>query len=323
LDSNRLKVLITVDVELWPRQWDLGEVAFKEAWCRYILGTTAKGDYGLPFQLKLLEQHGIRAVFLVESLFAWQYGIGPLREIVAMIADSGQEIQLHLHAEWSHRSKLPILPGRSGIRLRDYSEADQEVLVSLGVDHLHEAGVKEIRAFRAGGYGADLATLRVVAKQGIAYDSSYNPAYLSSHCGIITEGVLQQPFGIAGIIEFPITTFEAPPARLRHAQITSCSLTEITGLLQKAQQAGWHSVVIVSHGHELLNADRTKPNPIAIRRFEGLCRFLADHSNRFEAAGFADVALNTMALPPQRAPLSSSIWGAMRRAGEQLLMRVL
>jgi hypothetical protein len=319
-----LKVFITVDVELWPRNWDLSVEAFREAWRRYIQGATPQGDYGLPFQLKLLQEHGLNAVFLVESLFAWQYGIGPLRDIVGSIREAGQEVQSHLHAEWSHKSAKPILPGHKGINLREYNEDDQDLLLSLGLSYLRESGVDDVCAFRAGSYGADRTTLRVLFRQGIRYDTSYNPPYLSRTCGISVDGVLVQPCVIEGVVEFPVTTFVELPGRLRHMQIGSCSLAEMKHLLSDAYHKGWHSVVIVSHGHELLNADRSKGDPIVIRRFEGLCQFLADNRDKFATAGFAGVnAIEAVKPSGQDEPLSSSVWRTAWRYGEQLAMRML
>lgn len=317
-----LKVFITVDVELWPRNWDLGAEAFQEAWRRYILGATPKGNYGVPFQVQLLQQYGLRAVFLVESLFAWQYGSGPLTDIVGSIRAAGQEVQLHLHAEWVHKSQQPILPGRKGIYIRDYSEEDQDYLLGLGLKHMQEAGVGDICAFRAGSYGADRTTLRTLAKHGIRYDTSYNPPYLSQSCGIDVEGVLVQPCILEGIMEFPITAFEELPGRLRHMQIGSCSLNEMKHLLLQAYRKRWHAVVIVSHGHELLNAGRSRPDPIVIRRFDGLCRFLAEHRDKFATCGFSGVDADTIGALRQERPLSSAAWRTALRYGEQLAMRL-
>lgn len=74
-----LNVFLTVDVELWPDSWDLSPRRFSEYFRRYIHGSTATGDYGLPFQLRLLAEHDLKGVFFVESLFACEFGIESLR----------------------------------------------------------------------------------------------------------------------------------------------------------------------------------------------------------------------------------------------------
>lgn len=317
-----LKVFLTVDVEIWPRNWDLSARAFQEGWARYIQGATSKGDYGLPFQLRVLQQHDLRAVFLVESLFAWEYGLEPLREIVGSIKQANQEVQLHLHAEWVHKSKRPILPGRGGINIKDYSEDEQGFLLGLGLRHMHESGAGDICAFRAGSYGANLATLRALSKHGIGYDTSYNLPYLDKDCAMVVDEPLVQPRLVEGVMEFPITPFEELPGRLRHMQLGSCSFSEMKHLLLQAHSNGWYSVVIVSHGHELLDASRTQPDPIVVKRFERLCRFLAENRDKFQTSGFSDLRVESVVTQKNERPLTSSPWRTALRYGEQLTMRL-
>ncbi|MBI3772196.1 MAG: polysaccharide deacetylase [Gammaproteobacteria bacterium] len=317
-----LKVFLTIDVELWPRNWDLGADAFQEAWRRYIQGATRRGDYGVPFQLEVLRQHQLQAVFLVEGLFAWQYGVGPLRDIVGMIQNAGQEVQLHLHPEWVHKSRNPILPGRHGMNMRDYSEDEQDYLLSLGLGYMREAGANEICAFRAGSYGADRATLRALAKHGIRYDTSYSAPYLATTCGLSSDTLLVQPRQMEGVWEFPVNCFEEFPRRLRHMQLGACSLSELIHLLLQAWRKGWHAVTIVSHGHELLNGARTEYDPIVVRRFEGLCRFLTEHRDKFETAGFSTLQSSEIVLTDESQPLTSNPWRTAWRYGEQFAMRL-
>ena len=60
-----LDVLITVDVEIWCDGWQDIDARFPDAFRRYIHGPTAGGDYGLPYQLKVLSDHGLKGVFFV------------------------------------------------------------------------------------------------------------------------------------------------------------------------------------------------------------------------------------------------------------------
>jgi peptidoglycan/xylan/chitin deacetylase (PgdA/CDA1 family) len=66
------------------------------------MATPPRGQYGLPFQLRMLDEHRLHGVFMVETLFTHGYGIEPLREIVELIQGNGREVQLHshLHPEW-------------------------------------------------------------------------------------------------------------------------------------------------------------------------------------------------------------------------------
>src|SRR5262245_45849922 len=102
-----LDVFLTVDTELWPfsRGWPTVPLApehrdFTREIDFYFHGNTRKGEFGVPYQLECLKQHGLRATYFVESLFASAVGMQPLREIVSVIHQAGQEVQLHAHPEW-------------------------------------------------------------------------------------------------------------------------------------------------------------------------------------------------------------------------------
>lgn len=285
-----LKVLITTDVEIWPERWgELGHGDLRTAMDRYIHGRTARGDYGLPFQLRLLHEHGLKGVFLVESLFTHGFGLAPLHDIVALIQGYGQEVQLHLHPEWIDKFDTPILPTLKGYYMHEYTPEEQRSLLEFGLDRLREAGATGISAFRAGSYGAGMSTLEAVAEVGLLYDTSHNQAYQGNACRIDQPAHLSQPARVGRIWELPITCFRERSGQMRPLQIHACSLGEMTRTLELAAEAGWHSAVIVLHGSELLGRSKRKVDPIALRRYEGLCRFLAERSDSFETCGFNDL----------------------------------
>jgi hypothetical protein len=265
-----MNVHLTVDVELWPDRWDLDPARFTEYYKRYIDGFTPDGNYGLPFQLHLLAQHNLKAVFFVETLFSYEFGLEPLRDIVAMIKESGQDVQLHLHPEWAVRMTRPLLPGRTGLNLRDYSLLEQATLIHLGLSRLYEAGAQRVNAFRAGNFGANRETFEALAHAGIAIDSSYNSA---CHLGPCIGDSINYPRRVGRIFEFPITVFRDGRRQLRHAQVSACSFKELEYVLLQAHERGWSSVMLFWHSAELLNAWRTKRDRIAVRRFERLCEF--------------------------------------------------
>ena len=80
-----LKVYLTVDVEIWCDGWDNIDSKFNDAFRSYIYGPTKKGDYGLPYQLKVLNDNGLTGVFFVEPLFSLRFGSAPLSEITENI----------------------------------------------------------------------------------------------------------------------------------------------------------------------------------------------------------------------------------------------
>ena len=97
-----LNVFLTVDTEIWPfsRVWPEVPLASTRSSLTpeigfYIYGETDSGSFGVPFQLDCLKEHGLRATYFVESLFASVAGLNPLEEIVSLIQNEGQDVQLH------------------------------------------------------------------------------------------------------------------------------------------------------------------------------------------------------------------------------------
>ena len=151
---HTLNVFITVDTEVWPRTPGWRESGLKKDMLRDIYGATTAGEYGLPYQMDVLDAHGLKAVFFVESLSACAAGLGPLREIVAMVQARGHEVQLHIHTEWLKWMNPSILPGRTGQNIKDFTEDEQTLLIGRALENLRAAGAVDACAFRAGNYGA-------------------------------------------------------------------------------------------------------------------------------------------------------------------------
>src|SRR4051812_16601471 len=120
-----LDIYFTIDVEVWCDGWQNLDHKFPGAFERYILGPG--GRWGLPDQLQMLGDHGLRAVCFVEPLFAGRFGQAPLTEVVGLIQGRGHEVQLHLHTEWVDEFTAPVLPATAGKRqhLRQYTLAEQ------------------------------------------------------------------------------------------------------------------------------------------------------------------------------------------------------
>ena len=104
-----LDVFFTVDVEVWCDGWTDIDKKFPGAFRQYIYGTTPRGDFGLPYQLKVLNQHGLTGVFFIEPLFSTRFGAQALAEIVGLVQESDQEVQLHMHTEWVDEAREPLL----------------------------------------------------------------------------------------------------------------------------------------------------------------------------------------------------------------------
>jgi hypothetical protein len=322
-----LNVFLTVDTEVWPLTPEWRETRLAREMEHYIYGVARDGRYGLPFQMDVLDRHGLKAVFFVEALFASAVGLGPLREIVGMIRARGHDVQLHLHTEWLSHMSDPLLGDKIGQHLKDFSEDEQALLIARGLENLRACGVERVCAFRAGNYGANFATLRALARHCLPYDTSYNACYLDSACDLRTPALLLQPVWLHGVHEFPISFFRDRPRHYRHAQLCACSSRELEHALTGAWERGWYAFVLVTHSGELLKRrlhpeELARVDGIVVRRFERLCRFLASHRDRFRTAVFSDLAPETIPpLAPSR-PLSSGIHRTAWRLIEQAAQRL-
>ena len=202
---------------------------------------------------------------------------------------------------------------------------EQILLIAKGIENLRACGVETIHAFRAGNYGANFDTLRALCLNGIPCDTSYNFCYLSSSCDMRTGRPLLQPALLHGVWEVPVSFFQNLPGHYRHTQLCACSSDELRRAIYAAEQ-GWQAFVIVSHSFELLqqtSSSRHAPGPdtFVIKRFERLCRFLADSVGFCRTVGFADLTPGTE--PPTTALryLRGSVLETASRVGEQLRRR--
>lgn len=321
-DLLMLNVFYTVDVEVWCDGWNDIDSKFPAAFQSYVYGPTAAGNFGLPFQLKLLSDHGLTGVFFVEPLFAARFGIEPLREIVGMIEAAGHEVQLHLHTEWVDEGRPnTILPNSTHKRqyLRMFDLAEQTQLIGIGLDYLAQAGARRPNAFRAGSFGFNHLTLQALQAHGIVHDSSYNATMFGPDSGLAPGTLLTDCCAFDGVLEHPMTVYDDGFGRLRHAQLTASSSAEMETLLWQALERGQSEFVILSHNFELLNPAKNRADAVVVKRLEKLCRFVSDNRAHFNMSGFH--GLNARTVQTQPLPLASTRWKTGMRTLEQAYRR--
>ena len=317
-------VFFTVDVEMWCDGWSNLDARFPAAFQSYVYGRTPSGELGLPYQLRLLSDHGLTGVFFVEALFATRFGILPLAEIVDLVKQAGHEVQLHLHTEWVDEACVDLL-GTSGQRtkrqfLRQFDTHEQSQLIRIGLQLLRDAGAGEVNAFRAGSFSFNADTLAALADNDLPFDASYNATRFGPESGVSPGELLLDSRQIAaGIHEFPMAIFSDAAGRLRHAQLGACSFGEIESALWRAAEAGRQSFVVLSHNFELLNQGKNREDKIVVNRFRKLCAFLERHCDTFRSAGF--VGLEPQPVKEKPAMLQVPWWHTAHRIAEQAWRR--
>jgi hypothetical protein len=289
-----LNVLLTFDIEVWCGGWQDIDAKFPDAFRRYVYGLSRAGNYALPKILEVLNDHALKGIFFVEPLFAARFGLEPLIEIVGLIKQAGQEVQLHLHPEWQNESIDPLIPNHTKKRqgLIHYNLEEQTALIGHGIRLLQEAGVERPTAFRSGGFFSNAETFIALECNGILYDSSL--AMTQSHSGVGLECGLRRHGAhyIGGVLELPLSVFNNAAGKLRHVQVGSCAFSEIVQVLMGAQVNGWSYLNILSHNFEMLLSGSSRPDWIVVRRFESLCRYLAENRSAYPTVCFADVGFS-------------------------------
>ena len=302
-------VFLTVDTEL--------------AWRHHAAGldTAALFDrsiepagVGIAYQLDVLSRHRLKACFFVDPLPAALFGMAPMRRVVEAILAAGQEVQLHLHPNWTGAAAGDGGASYAKFELIDFSEAEQRDLIMQARDLLVAAGAPQPVAFRAGSYGANDDTLRALASLGFRYDSSHNGAEHPWPSAIGLPATQIAPVRHGGVIEVPVTLIHDRPGRSRNFQICALSAGEMAAALDHAADGDHAAVTIVSHSFELANRAGTRRNNVHVRRFEALCALLAARREVLPTARFTDVDL---ALDRTDVPLAPNLLRTGWRYAEQ------
>lgn len=305
------RVFITIDTELMWRHHVAGLDSATVA-----ARSLEPAGVGVGWQLEQLDRHGLKACFFVDPMPALVYGLDPIRRVVERIQAAGQEVQLHLHPNWTGARADDKGASYGLFELIDYGLEGQRALIAQAAELLTQAGAGELNAFRSGSYSANDDTLRALAALGFRYDSSHNGSEHPWPSAIDLPARQIAPVVRHGIVEVPVTCIEDRPGHLRHFQICALSTAEMRAALTHAVRERHAAVTVVSHGFELANRAGTRPNAVHVRRFESLCRMLAERQGTLVTEHFRDCP----ALPLDRddRPLAPSRLRTRLRQAEQL-----
>lgn len=303
-------VFLTVDTELAWRHHAAG-LDTADLFERSI----EPAGVGIAYQLDLLARHRLKACFFVDPLPALLFGLERMRRVVGEIVAAGQEVQLHLHPNWTGATAGDGGRSHGRFELIDFPQAQQRDLIKGAAELLVAAGAPEPIAFRAGSYSANDDTLRALASLGFRYDSSHNGAEHPWPSAIRLPARQIAPVEQHGLIEVPVTLIEDKPGALRNFQICALSAGEMQAALDHAAANGHAAVTIVSHGFELANRSGTRPNGVHVRRFEALCAMLERRADVLPTTHFADAELVTW---QEDVPLGPNTLRTSWRYAEQL-----
>ena len=322
--QKAMNVFLTFDIEVWCNGWTDLDNAFPGSFERYVYGHSPHGNFALPETLAILKQHGLKGVFFVEPLFAARFGMTHLEIIVKLIREADQEIQLHLHPEWTDEAKVPIIENCNSKRqhLSYYTLNEQTALIAHGKWMLETAGSGPITTFRSGSYAANRDTFAALRRNSIFLDTSLNRCYAVSAPELLKTHTFNTPFIVEGVTTFPVTVLTDGFGKSRPAQLSACSFGEMRDALTSAYQSGTLDFVAVSHNFEMLKSGSSKPDWIVVKRFQQLCGFLAEHPEKFNVRSFA-FDLQTPSVSRQEAVVPRATWySTSQRHLEQIQRRL-
>jgi hypothetical protein len=287
----KTRVYITVDVECAEERLVRGKLQPPLGYDLRVWGRFANHDeeLGVPLIMRELEAEGLRGTFFVEPFGARFFGVDGLAAVCRAMRARGHDVQLHAHPMQQRprfRSDGVDAPPDD---MHAYDVAAQTTLLQEGLAILDEAGVPrgEVRAFRAGNFGADERTWEAMAHAGLIVSSSLNPSYSRRNCKIPWRGNAALFDTGKGVFELPVSNFSDGNGGFRHLQIMAVSLAEMKDYLVQARTLGMAEVVLFTHSFEFFyNDDRQKRHAtlskINLARLRGLARFLREHAGDFE-----------------------------------------
>ena len=319
-----MNVYLTFDIEVWCKGWDSLDASFPSSFERCVYGASRSDGYAMPRTLETMVRHGLSGVFFVEPLFSARFGAEHLKTITDMILAAGQDVQLHLHPEWTDEIRPAPIEDASHKRqhLTYYTLAEQTALIGFGKTRLEQATGRPVTAFRAGGFAANRETFSALAANGIVADSSLNECHDHALGSLTGTSKWVPDECIDGVRSFPVTVFTDGFGRLRPAQVGSTSFQEMRDSLDNAHATGCDHFVIVSHNFEMLKPGSTQPDLIVARRFDQLCSHLAAHRDRFQVKSFPAAPSDGASASGWTRP-SASLLATARRHAQQIARRVL
>jgi len=320
------KVLITIDTEFSMGGYYSpagGEPVSAE---KIIFCRIGNEVYGISRIMDILERYGFRGVFFVETEARFYFGEKAVVDVCTAILSRGHEVQLHIHPAF--RSFIDNVRIKDDLRLVHYD--DQVRYIGEARMFLERNGITDVTAFRAGGFYSTAETARAAFENGFLYVSNCNPAF--PNCDYIPNAPFtNRPFEIEGVREFPVTCMEEIPVRKQWNpfQLSAASYSEMKKALEFYHANCLEYVTFITHSFEFVKKydsryEKSRPLPFLIKRFETLCRYLAENSDKYTVTTFSQIdrkAIRSYAAPELF--YTSTLWDTVVRYGENTLGTVV
>ncbi len=187
------KIYLTVDTECH----DINKLNL------YIYGKKGKDSFGLPQILEIGKELNIPINFFLDVSECHRYGDKYVQDIVNLIHKYNQPIYFHFHPNFVNGDDERSF-------LWQYTEEEQRDLLKIGLnDYYRFCGKKDKLIFRAGRYGINETTIKLLNELGIeVLDLSYF-SFSSGMCHLSTKiiNTFNHPKKVENVTLLPNTTF--------------------------------------------------------------------------------------------------------------------
>lgn len=182
---------------IWTCDTEVGELAkdLDEGFRIFVEGKISGQEVGVSLINSLASQYGAKITHFIDV-----YHPKFQREIAGIcekIATDGHCIGLHTHPSSRYGKRY----------MHEYSYSKQQEIIDFGQQFLNQIGITT-EVHRAGGYGADGDTLKILAQAGFKWDSSFfidNPACKLSNCMV---NHISKPVEGYNLLEVPVTVYQ-------------------------------------------------------------------------------------------------------------------
>lgn len=319
----RTRVSITIDTEPSVAGSFSDPLRYRPLLHEPVWGAVGGRSEALGFIIETLKSHDLCASFFVETVHLACFPEETMGGYVRLLQESGQDIQLHLHPVWSRfeGGRYAKVNDRCG----ELAEERLVELITAGAAQIRSWCGKAPLCLRTGNFSVSTSVYHAMRRAGLPLGSNVCMAVSPPKAPALrfAGGVHR----VEGVTELAVTCFRdhgpVGRGRYRPLQVSACSFGELRTMLNAINQAGGSIAVIVSHPFEFLKwsgpeFSQLRANRVVQRRFERLCRFLAQEADRFEVVPMAGIA-EAGILPEEAVNLDGRALAATLRAVENFV----
>lgn len=252
--AGKMNIIFTVDVE--------GHIG-SDPVERLIYGETKNGELcGIDLLMDILDQYGIKGIFFVDIAEAWDYGKDKIGNVLKHIKERGHDVGVHIHPDH--------MADKKRLFLSEYERAEQYEIIKKCTDFYVNVLGERPKAFRAGKYGANWETLRILEE--LEYKADFSQFYGQKWCHIDPPCTyIRKKKILNGMVEIPVTVYRSFDKRF-YSRVDKIDIgllfLEFKKIIKEFLKRDYcDTIVLFAHSFSLINW-RNKPNEPAYSRIK-------------------------------------------------------